>query len=191
MIFVTVGTQLPFDRLIRTVDDWAARANRTDIFAQIGPSDYRPRCIQCAQFIDVQEFRRRVEQARIIIAHAGMGSILTVLELGKPILVMPRRADLNEHRNDHQLATARHLLAQGRVHVAFDEAELMAKLNRLDEIEAAEPIHTEASPQLIGALREFIHSGRLPATTAPIRTGAAGADDLLAPPANGWLTTES
>lgn len=38
MIFVTVGTQVQFDRLIRTVDEWAGARARSDIFAQIGPS---------------------------------------------------------------------------------------------------------------------------------------------------------
>jgi hypothetical protein len=33
MIFVTVGTQGQFDRLIRTVDEWAGGHGRTDVFA--------------------------------------------------------------------------------------------------------------------------------------------------------------
>jgi hypothetical protein len=41
MIFVTVGTQGQFDRLIRTVDEWADARGRTDLFAQTGPAVYR------------------------------------------------------------------------------------------------------------------------------------------------------
>ena len=41
MIFVTVGTQGPFDRLVRAVDKWAGMRARADIFAQTGPSDYQ------------------------------------------------------------------------------------------------------------------------------------------------------
>ncbi len=41
MILVTVGTDGPFDRLIRIVDDWACRNNRSDIFAQIGDGGTR------------------------------------------------------------------------------------------------------------------------------------------------------
>lgn len=36
MIFVTVGHQTPFDRLIRLVDRWAEENMRHDLFAQIG-----------------------------------------------------------------------------------------------------------------------------------------------------------
>ena len=43
MIFVTVGTQLPFDRLVRAVDAWAAEHPQVDVFGQIGPASFRPK----------------------------------------------------------------------------------------------------------------------------------------------------
>lgn len=157
MIFVTVGTQLPFDRLVRAIDDWAAARNRTDIFAQIGPGEYQPRHLKWARFIDAPDFRRHVAEAETVVAHAGMGSIITALEMGKAIVVMPRRADLREHRNDHQLATARHFAAQGRIRVAFDEAELLSKLDVLAHCTAARPrCSATASPELLDALRRFV-----------------------------------
>ena len=67
-----------------------------------------------------------------IVAHAGMGTILTALELGKPLLIMPRRAALGEHRNDHQLATAERFAAVDGVKVAFDETEFALKLDELN-----------------------------------------------------------
>ncbi len=158
MIFVTVGTQLPFDRMIRTIDEWAGKSGRK-VFAQIGPTAFRPKHIESKPFLDAQECRARVEQARIVIAHAGMGSILTALELGKPIVVMPRMAKFNEHRNDHQIATARQLLAQGRVIVAFDEAHLLEKLDGLGKLTRSEPIAAQASPLLLKAVRNFIQTG--------------------------------
>ena len=50
---------------------------------------------------------------QVVIAHDEMGSIITALEMGKPIVVMPRRAELGEHRNDHQVAAAAPGRAQG------------------------------------------------------------------------------
>ena len=156
MIFVTVGTQLPFDRMVRAVDEWAGRAgNGERVFAQIGPSQYKPEHIKYAAFIDADEFQRRTREARAVIAHAGMGSIITALVMGKPILVMPRRAAMGEQRNDHQLATAQHFLAQGRIGVAADEDELLARLEKLDQLCAAERIEAKASPRLLRALRKF------------------------------------
>jgi len=156
VIFVTVGAQMPFDRMVRAVDQWAADRDRNDIFAQIGPTQWRPNHISWAQFLDPQAFRQKVQEASVIVAHAGMGSILTALELGKPILVMPRRGDLKETRNDHQVATAKRFLEQGRVEVAFDEDELIKKLDQLDAIQSTEQISRYASPQLLEAVRGFI-----------------------------------
>jgi UDP-N-acetylglucosamine transferase subunit ALG13 len=160
MIFATVGTQGNFDRLIRTVDEWAGERARTDVFAQIGPSNFVPKHIRARQFIDPAEFKRRVESASVVIAHAGMGSIITALELGKPIVVMPRLARLGEHRNDHQVATAKRFAEQGRIMVAFNDRELADKLDKLQNFNESEPLSVEASPHLIATIRTFIETGR-------------------------------
>lgn len=159
MIFVTVGTDLPFNRLVRVVDDWAASRDRRDVFAQIGRTEWTPAHLSYCNFLPPGEFARRLSQARVIVAHAGMGTILSALKSEKPILVMPRRAALGEQRNDHQLATARHLSAIGKVNVAMDEAELRHRLDGLDDLKALDPIGPFASPELIEALRNFIQGG--------------------------------
>jgi UDP-N-acetylglucosamine transferase subunit ALG13 len=156
MIFVTVGAQMPFDRMVQAVDEWAGRNNKTDIFAQIGHTAYRPRYIQWVNFLDPPEFRKYFQSAGVIVAHAGMGSIITALELGKPILVMPRRGDLAETRNDHQVATARQFRNLGYVAVALDETEMLEKLDQLDQLACGPRIGTQASPELLAALRQFI-----------------------------------
>jgi UDP-N-acetylglucosamine transferase subunit ALG13 len=157
MIFVTVGTQMHFDRLLQAVDEWAGTAGE-DIFAQTGPSLYTARHIETRPFTTPQEFRERARKARFIIGHAGMGSILTALEFGKRIIVMPRRSDLGEHRNDHQIATARHFVGQGRILVASDRAELFQQLAELNDAAAVEPISPVASPVLIATIRQFIEA---------------------------------
>lgn len=160
MIFVTVGTQVPFDRLVRGVDAWASARGRRDVFAQTGASAWRPAHIEHAPFLDPEDFRRRFDAADAIVAHAGMGSIITALEMGKPILVMPRLSSLGEHRNDHQVATAKRFLELGSVAVAFEEAELAARLDGLGSLEGGRRIGATASPRLLAVLREFIHQGK-------------------------------
>lgn len=156
MIFVTVGAQMAFDRLVVGVNEWAAARRRQDVFAQIGPSGYRPSHIAWTNFIDPVEFRIRVASASVIVAHAGMGSIITALEAGIPILVMPRRGHLSETRNDHQVATAERFLSLGRVAVAMDEHELPMKLDQLGSLTATTRIGSTASPELLTAVRTFI-----------------------------------
>jgi UDP-N-acetylglucosamine transferase subunit ALG13 len=156
MIFVTVGSDVPFDRLVRVVDEWAGATGRTDVFAQISETDYKPTHLAYTNFLQPEEFARRFSSATIIISHAGMGTILSALQGGKPILVMPRKGSLGETRNEHQLATAKRLLELGKVNVAFDEAELRLSLDRLDELKPRERITQFASEELLTALRDFV-----------------------------------
>lgn len=160
MIFVTVGAQMAFDRMVRAVDEWAQAAGRSDVFAQIGPTDYTPKHIEYVDFLEPPQFAERARAARVIVAHAGMGSIITALTLGKPILVMPRRGDLRETRNDHQLATAKRLGELGKVAVAMDEGELVERLGRLDELTAAGAIGPFAQDSLIWAVRGAVFPGQ-------------------------------
>ncbi len=171
MIFVTVGTQMHFDRLVEAVDEWAGTVTE-DIFAQSGPSSYVAKHIRTKPFITPHEFREHARQARVIIGHAGMGSILTALEFGKRIIVMPRRHDLGEHRNDHQIATAKYFVGQGRILVASDRRELFQRLAQLNEFDAVEPISPTASPILIATIRQFIESRN---TTSALRRGTGQA----------------
>jgi len=90
-----------------------------------------------------------------------MGSIITALELGKQIIVMPRRANLGEHRNDHQIATAKYFAEQGRILAAFDEQELFDKLDHLRTLTRDEPLIAGASPSLIATIRTFIETAQI------------------------------
>jgi UDP-N-acetylglucosamine transferase subunit ALG13 len=146
MIFVTVGAQMPFDRLIRAVDEWAGTHQRDDVFAQIGQAEYQPRHMRFCQSMSPDEFHDTLEAADAIIAHAGMGSIISAVERQKPILVMPRRSDLGETRNDHQVATAKQFGALKLVEVAMDEHELAVKLDQIDELQASTGLADKCSP---------------------------------------------
>ncbi len=110
--------------------------------------------------LDPDEFSSRLATAEAVIAHAGMGTILSALTLEKPILVMPRRADLGEQRNDHQLATLQKLAELGVVTPAWDEEELRARLEEIDALVAATAIARHASTELLERVRSFLETGR-------------------------------
>jgi len=124
VIFVTVGAQMPFDRMVRVIDKWAARGSRSDVFAQIGCTDYRPNAVGYETLLTPTVFRKMANDASLIVAHAGMGTIITALELRKPIIILPRRADLKETRNDHQIETAKRLRNMASITVAMSDEEL-------------------------------------------------------------------
>lgn len=161
MILLTVGTQLPFDRLVRAVDNWCATSKQT-VFGQIGPSKYTPQNFEFRDFIASYKLDELFAAADFIIAHAGMGSIISALSLSKPIIIAPRRADLGEHRNDHQLATARRFGALPLVRTVFDVQELGYAIEDLISNTAAQPsaISPYAPESMLEQLKLLINEPR-------------------------------
>jgi len=157
MIFMTVGTQLPFDRLAKEVDAWAG-ARQMEVFAQVGASDLELRRITAVPNLEPQEFEAKMREATAVISHAGMGTILTALQLRKPIVIMPRLAAFKEHRNDHQLATARQLQGRPGILIAMDASELWAQLDVLETAPVFVGISDCASNELIQGIRAFINT---------------------------------
>ncbi|MCG8094946.1 MAG: glycosyl transferase family 28, partial [Candidatus Thiodiazotropha endolucinida] len=92
------------------------------------------------------------------VAHAGMGSILSSLSLGKPIIIMPRKASLGEHRNEHQMATAKRFQNRPGVYVAWDEKQLVVLLNRwsIEKFDNVDEISNTAPTEFIANLKQLI-----------------------------------
>lgn len=154
MIFVTIGTQAPFDRFIKIVDEMAPQLDE-EIIAQVYQLGFQPQHIKTVDFLAPDEFNELFNKARLIVAHAGMGTILSALQQHKPIIVFPRIAALGEHRNEHQLATAEKFKEMGSVYVAMNEEELRGSLLRKDLKPLAE-ISEYASQSLIDSIEQFI-----------------------------------
>jgi beta-1,4-N-acetylglucosaminyltransferase len=132
MIFIIVGTQFPFDRLIRAVDDIVDEGLIDEsLFAQIGESSYKPRNFESAACLEKKAFDDYVRQSSAIIGHAGMGTITMALSNHKPLLAMPRLKKYKEVVNDHQLAIARKFSELGHILVAYDTEDLPECIRRL------------------------------------------------------------
>ncbi len=151
---------MPFDRLVNAVDAWAGRRGRRDVFAQIGSTSMTPTHVDWVRSLRPEEFRAKVQQARVVVGHAGMGTIISSLQAGKPVIVMPRRGALRETRNDHQVATARYWGEHPSVHAAGDADELGWHLDRVEELHAQPKIASGAPREMISALQAFIADGR-------------------------------
>ncbi|KQM24599.1 MULTISPECIES: glycosyltransferase [unclassified Sphingomonas] len=161
MILVTVGTQLPFDRLIRAVDAIAPQFD-VPFFAQIGQGAYQPENMRWGATIPPSEFDDMMRDARLIVSHAGTGTFLTARRFGKPVVLFPRRAAFGEHRNDHQMATIGRLADIPGVIGAMDEADLAPALRQ--GLEQDMPAVSEDSDQrdaFLHALSDFMQTGKL------------------------------
>lgn len=154
MIFCTIGTQAPFDRFLKIVDEAAADIDE-EIVAQVYESRYEAKNIKTVEFLPPDKFQELFAQARMIVAHAGMGTIISAMRLQKPIIVFPRIAKLGEHRNEHQLATAEKMKELGYVYVAKDADELKALLKN-PELKPLFKLGDFASQSLISEIQRVI-----------------------------------
>lgn len=150
MILVTIGTMLPFDRLVRAVDRWAGEHAEEEVVAQIGErGEYEPKNMRWMRLAAPDEFAGMVDRSRLLVAHAGTGSFLLAAERARPIVLFPRRATFKEHTSDHQLQTARWLREKAGVYVAMTEDELpgaiAAALARPDVAVEAVPRYAPAA----------------------------------------------
>lgn len=154
MIFVTVGTQLAFPRLLEEMDTLAMGIDE-DVIAQCGPVKGPWNNLTAMRDMPPAEFQKNFEQARIVVSHAGIGTILSAKNIGKPLIVLPRRHEFGEHRNDHQMATARYVQNLKGVHVAWNADDLKALIEATD-LDAASNEPGKSHADLIARLKGFI-----------------------------------
>jgi len=125
MIFLTVGTQFPFDRLVRGIDNAMDKGLISEkLFGQIGQSSYKPRNFEAVAHLERETFDKYVRQASAIIGHAGIGTIMLALNNQKPLLVMPRLKKFSEVVNNHQFDIAKKFAQLGYLLVAYDIEDL-------------------------------------------------------------------
>lgn len=160
MIFVTIGSQEPFDRMIKCIDEIAGLITDHEVLAQVATGSYHPQHIKTVGFISPVEYNNYILKSSLVIAHAGMGTILSVLQTDKPLLIFPRLARFKETRNDHQVATARWFEQNDYLYTAFSESELKQKVLALikENKGAKHRISESASAQLISSIRNQIHA---------------------------------
>lgn len=108
MIFLTLGTQkFQFNRLLKYIDEKKKSGEiNEEVFAQIGNSDYIPTNYKFKDFLNKDEFEDYIKKADLVITHSGVGTIISAININKPIIVVPRLAKFGEHVDDHQLQIA-------------------------------------------------------------------------------------
>ncbi|MFT6926884.1 MAG: beta-1,4-N-acetylglucosaminyltransferase [Psychromonas sp.] len=95
-IFITVGTT-EFDSLIKAVDTLFVNQSEYVFTAQISSSaNYKPSNIDFFEFSS--DIDRYVDEADFIITHAGAGSVYSMLEKGKKVIVVPNLSRIDHHQ---------------------------------------------------------------------------------------------
>lgn len=154
MIFVTTGTQLAFPRLVSAMNRLAPELGEP-VCAQVGPdpADYPE--LEVVPHLSPHRFEALIMQSRVVVAHAGIGTILTARRHHKPLILMARRHHLGEHRNDHQMATLDALKGRPGLYATAD-AEGLGELLRRGDLQPATPTPGVEVERLMSFVKEWI-----------------------------------
>ena len=150
LIFVTVGGMRSFERLVCQMDRIACELDE-QVIMQIGSTDYEPRTCAYSRFISRSDMERLCADARVIVAHAGTGSILTALEHSRPLVLVPRLKKFGEAFDDHQLEIAREMESRG-ITVVYDMRNLQSAVENAD----TRPIEVKGETVLVPMLKEYL-----------------------------------
>ena len=117
MIFVTLGTQdKHFDRLLNAVYKFETDEK---IVAQIGSTEFKSskpeEKFEIHKFLSNEEFEKYMDEARVVITHAGVGTIVYGLKKHKKMIVAARLKKYGEHVNDHQLQILQTFASEGYI----------------------------------------------------------------------------
>lgn len=157
MIFITVGTHNQgFERLVKKIDEIALQFDEK-IVIQIGHTKYLPKNMEWYIFLKPSEISSLYANSRIIITHAGAGSLLDALSTNNHVVVVPRLKKFKEHIDDQQLDLAKYMENNEKVTVVYD-------INNLEEaVKSSKSLNINVknvskNSKLINYLKETIKS---------------------------------
>lgn len=146
MLLVLLGTQdKPFSRLLKAVSKAKKDGIIKDkIVAQTGCTEFYDDKIESFDFTTKEEIEKLIEKARIIITHAGVGTITECISKNKKVIVVPRLKKHGEHTNDHQLQITKEFALKKYIMPLYD----LKKLNQtLKDITKFKPEKYESNTE--------------------------------------------
>jgi UDP-N-acetylglucosamine--N-acetylmuramyl-(pentapeptide) pyrophosphoryl-undecaprenol N-acetylglucosamine transferase len=131
-VVVTLGThpRYTFPRLLARLVDILPPG--LDVLWQVGATRVARMPADARVSVPIDEMRRAMREADVVVSHAGVGSALAAMQAGRRAVFVPRRRLHGEHVDDHQVAMARELqrrdlvLARGADEVTFADLETAA-----------------------------------------------------------------
>jgi UDP-N-acetylglucosamine transferase subunit ALG13 len=143
---------LEFARLVYKMDAVAA-ATGEHVVVQTGMGETLPEHCEHFAFRPRDEIAELIRQSRLVVTHAGIGSVIDAVSAQRPLIVVPRLRRHREHNNDHQLDLAEAVQRRGWGRMVLD-------VDELDYLCAhPPPVHGEYRPAratLVEAVRRSI-----------------------------------
>lgn len=132
LIFITVGSQLTFDRLLKAVDKEIEAGNIKDqVIVQGGKTKFKSKNMKIIKFLELDEFDKYIKDADLIISHGGVGSIIDALKYNKTVIATPRLKKYKEALNDHQIQIIENFGIEGYIIPLLDLTELNLAIEKV------------------------------------------------------------
>jgi UDP-N-acetylglucosamine transferase subunit ALG13 len=109
--------------------DEIAEKIEEEVIVQLGLTNYKPENVKFFKFASEKYFNKQFREARLIVSHAGVGTILTARKFKKPLLIVPRQKKYGEHIDDHQMEIAKELEGHQNIRVIYNIDDLEENLN--------------------------------------------------------------
>jgi UDP-N-acetylglucosamine transferase subunit ALG13 len=125
------------ERLLQWLDELVAEGALSEgIAVQSAARAGIPTWMEALDVIGHDDFIARIQQADVVISHAGPGSLSAIRLSGKVPIVVPRSQRHGEHVDDHQEIYAQRLRTLSGYLVAESKAELEHQIVRARAVTA-------------------------------------------------------
>lgn len=158
MILLSLGThQQPFPRALDLIEPLALSGEK--LVVQHGSTPPRPEMPNTTwvAFMAFDDLVAAMEQARSVVCHAGVGTIVTAIRAGHVPVVIPRQPHRGEHVDDHQMDIASRYAERGLVRCVISETDLTPML--APRCEEPSPAIGKGSQELRSAVSEAVAGG--------------------------------
>lgn len=158
--FVTLGLERkPFSRLLAFVNQAVeGKLLSPDTLVQCGHTVFPSPTFRAVDFLPFGRMLEAIENAELVITHAGVGSILLCLNAGKMPLVVAREGRRGEHVDNHQVEFAEVMAATGKVKAAYNEKDFFSFLCQAKQWSGQLPLAADlgAESELVKSLKTLL-----------------------------------
>ena len=156
MILVLLGTQNnSFHRLLEEIQKNIDNGNiKEEVIVQKGYTKFESKDKKVYNQLPIDEIKKLVSKADLIITHGGVGSIIDSIEQGKKVIAVPRLKKFKEHVNDHQIDIIKSFDEMGYIIGIEDVTQLSEALERAKKFNPNEYIQN--TENIIKIVEEFI-----------------------------------
>jgi UDP-N-acetylglucosamine transferase subunit ALG13 len=131
------------------------------VFIQLGCTQYRPKNAEWSAFLTFEEMMAKMSAASLIIGHASAGPILHSRKFQAPLIAVPRRPELNEHVDGHQVETGRAVTGLPMIEVVWEVPDLRDAILSIlaNPARLAEGRRTTGRvEELVQVIRDFVNA---------------------------------